>query len=84
VGVARAIWQADINLHGVRVDDNAGLPGAETFKDAGRVLITTRTICAWAALGHTVASYDAALTYSKQRTQFGKPLCSFQIYKTAS
>ena len=32
--------------------------------------------CAWAALGHAVAAYDAALTYSKQRVQFGKPLCS--------
>ena len=35
--------------------------------------------CAWGALGHAVAAYDAALTYSKQRHQFGKPLCSFQI-----
>ena len=55
------------------------LPGAKTFKDAGRVLVTTRTTCAWGALGHAVAAYDAALTYSKQRKQFGKPLCGFQI-----
>ena len=55
------------------------LPGAERFKDAGRVLVTTRTTCAWGALGHAVAAYDAALTYSKQRSQFGRPLCSFQI-----
>ena len=55
------------------------LPGTRSFKDAGRVLITTRSTCAWGALGHAVAAYDAALTYSKQRTQFGKPLCSFQI-----
>ena len=78
-GVARAIWQADIHLDGVRVGDEARLPGAETFKDTGRVLITTRTTCAWAALGHAVSAYDAALTYSKQRKQFGKQLCSFQI-----
>ena len=32
-----------------------------------------------AALGHAVAAYDIALTYSKQRKQFGRPLCSFQI-----
>jgi glutaryl-CoA dehydrogenase len=31
------------------------------------------------ALGHAVAGYDAALTYAKKRTQFGKPLASFQI-----
>src|SRR5262245_13547887 len=37
------------------------------------------SMCAWAALGHAVAGYDAALTYAKRRTQFGKPLVSFQL-----
>ena len=78
-GAARAIWQADICLDGARVPEESRLPGAESFKDAGRVLVTTRTTCAWGALGHAVAAYDAALSYSKQRHQFGKPLCSFQI-----
>ncbi len=78
-GAARAIWQADIRLGGVRVPETSRLPGARSFKDTARVLITTRTTCAWAALGHAVAAYDTALTYSKQREQFGKPLCSFQI-----
>ena len=78
-GASRAIWQAQISLDGVRVPEASRLPGAERFRDTGRVLVTTRTTCAWGALGHAVAAYDAALTYSKQRTQFGKPLCSFQI-----
>jgi glutaryl-CoA dehydrogenase len=78
-GASRAIWQADITLDGVRLPDSSRLPGANSFKDAGKVLVTTRSTCAWGALGHAVAAYDAALTYSKQRTQFGKPLCSFQI-----
>jgi glutaryl-CoA dehydrogenase len=78
-GAARAIWQAQISLDGVRVPEASRLPGAERFRDTGRVLVTTRTTCAWGALGHAVGAYDAALTYSKQRTQFGKPLCSFQI-----
>jgi len=38
-----------------------------------------RASCAWAALGHAVAAYDAALTYAKQREQFGKPLAAFQL-----
>src|SRR6185312_1645397 len=76
---SRAIWQAEIRLDGVRVPEENRLPGAKTFKDAARVLVTTRVTCAWAALGHAVAAYDIALTYAKRRKQFGKPLASFQI-----
>jgi glutaryl-CoA dehydrogenase len=75
----RAVWQADIALRGVRVPDDNRLVGATSFRDTGRVLATTRSTCAWMALGHATAGYDAALTYAKQRTQFGKPLASFQI-----
>jgi glutaryl-CoA dehydrogenase len=78
-GASRAIWQAEIRLDGVRVPESSRLPGGNSFKDAGRVLITTRTTCAWGALGHAVGAYDAALSYAKQRTQFGKPLAAFQI-----
>jgi glutaryl-CoA dehydrogenase len=78
-GSARAIWQADIRLDSVRVPAANRLPGARSFKDTARVLAATRTSCAWAALGHAVAAYDAAVTYTKQRQQFGRPLCSFQI-----
>jgi glutaryl-CoA dehydrogenase len=77
--VARAVWQAAITLDDVRVADESRLPGARSFKDAGRVLVGTRGTCAWGALGHAVAAYDIALTYCKQRMQFGKPLVSFQI-----
>jgi glutaryl-CoA dehydrogenase len=31
------------------------------------------------AIGHAVASYEAAVTYAKERVQFGKPIASFQI-----
>lgn len=78
-GAARAVWQADIALEDVRVPETSRLPGANSFKDTARVLVTTRAGCAWAALGHAVAAYDTALTYAKQRVQFGKPLASFQI-----
>jgi glutaryl-CoA dehydrogenase len=78
-GAARAVWQADIRLEGVRVPEANRLPGARSFKDTGRALVTTRATCAWAALGHAVAAYDTALSYAKQREQFGRPLCSFQL-----
>ena len=78
-GSVRAVWQADIGLENVRVPAENRLPEARSFKDTGRVLAATRNTCAYAALGHAVAAFDAALSYSKQRMQFGKPLCSFQI-----
>jgi glutaryl-CoA dehydrogenase len=78
-GSARAVWQADIRLESVRVPVESRLPGARSFKDTARVLATTRATCAWAALGHAVAAYDAALVYTQGRTQFGRPLSSFQI-----
>jgi glutaryl-CoA dehydrogenase len=78
-GAARSVWQADVRLEGVRVPAESVLPEGRSFKDAGRVLTATRSTAAWAALGHAVAAYDAALTYTKQRIQFGRPLCSFQI-----
>jgi glutaryl-CoA dehydrogenase len=78
-GAARAVWQADIRLDGVRVPESSRLPGARTLKDAGRVLVTTRGTVAWGALGHAMAAYDIALTYAKRRHQFGRPLASFQI-----
>jgi glutaryl-CoA dehydrogenase len=78
-GSLRAVWQAEIELSGVRVPAENRLPGANSFKNTGEVLVTTRAVCAWAALGHATAGYDAALTYAKRRTQFGKPLVSFQL-----
>jgi len=78
-GSVRSVWQAHIELRGVRVPLDARLPGASTFKDTGKVLASTRLTCAFAALGHAVGAYDAALTYCRQRRQFGKPLVSFQI-----
>ena len=78
-GSLRAIWQADIRLHDLRVPASSLLPRATGFRAASRVLASTRAACAWMALGHAVGAYDAALTYARHRQQFGRPLMSFQI-----
>jgi glutaryl-CoA dehydrogenase len=75
----RAVWQADITLTDVRVPEENRLPMARSFKDTSRVLATTRSTCAWAALGHATSAYDTALRYALERKQFGEPLASFQI-----
>ena len=78
-GSLRAVWQAEIELTDVRVPESDRLPRAHRFADAGAVLAGTRNTVAWAALGHAVAAYEAAVTYCGRRVQFGKPLVHFQI-----
>lgn len=75
----RAIWQAHIRLENVFVPDENVLPGATSFKDASRVLLATRLGVAWAAVGHATACYEAAVQYTAQRIQFGRPLAASQI-----
>jgi glutaryl-CoA dehydrogenase len=78
-GSLRSVWQAEIALSGLRVPEENRLPGANSFRDTGRVLAGTRNAVAWGALGHATAAYEAAIAYCRQRQQFGKPLVSFQI-----
>jgi glutaryl-CoA dehydrogenase len=75
----RAVWQAQIELDGVRVEADARLAGARDWNDANAVLAKSRQTVAWEALGHAVAAYEAAVTYALRREQFGRPLARFQL-----
>jgi glutaryl-CoA dehydrogenase len=78
-GSLRSVWQAEIALTDVEVGEVNRLPGANSFKDTGRVLAGTRNAVAWGALGHATAAYEIAAQYCSERAQFGQPLVSFQI-----
>lgn len=78
-GALRAIDQALIRLEDVQLPADAVLPGAMSFRDASRVLYATRSGVAWSALGHATGCFEAALSYAKQRRQFGKPLAEHQL-----
>ncbi|PID81201.1 acyl-CoA dehydrogenase [bacterium DOLJORAL78_65_58] len=52
--------------------DAAGFRVAMSTLDGGRIGIASQ------ALGISAAAYEAALEYSKQREQFGRPICKFQ------
>lgn len=75
----RAVWQAEIELDAVPVEENDRLPEVNSFADTARVLAATRSSCAWMALGHALAGFDAALSYARRRRQFGHTLAHFQI-----
>jgi glutaryl-CoA dehydrogenase len=76
---ARASWQTDITLTNVRVPIDNRLAFSRSFKDTARVLSATRSGIAWQAVGHAMAAYEIALSYTQERIQFDKPLASFQI-----
>jgi glutaryl-CoA dehydrogenase len=75
----RAVWQAEIALRDVRVPEGNKLAHANSFKDAARVLTRTRAGAAWECLGHAVACLEAAASYAKDRSQFGRPIAGFQL-----
>ncbi len=75
----RAVWQANIKLEEVRIPVENKLEHANSFRDTNKVLTATRGGVAWEAIGHAIAAYEAALTYSRQREQFGKPIAGFQL-----
>src|SRR3954449_2783595 len=75
----RAVWQADIELDGVRVPDANRLPGCQSFRDVARVLTVTRYTVAWRALGVALAAFEHALDYATRREQFGKAIANYQL-----
>jgi glutaryl-CoA dehydrogenase len=75
----RIIQNADIVLTDVVVPDSHKLVNANTFADTATVLRLTRAEVAWAAVGISIGAYEAALAYSKERIQFGRPIASHQL-----
>ncbi len=75
----RMVQNADITLEDVVVPEALRLQNANSFRDTATVLRLTRAEVAWAAIGVAVGAYEAALRYSKERVQFGKPIAKHQL-----
>lgn len=75
----RPVQNADITLADVRVSESNRLQNANSFKDTAKVLRQTRAEVAWSAVGTSIGAYEAALEYSKERVQFGKPIAGHQL-----
>ncbi len=78
----RTVLNTDLTLDGVRVPAENRLANSRGYGDAVQVLTPTRHNVAWEAVGHAVAAYELALTYAKERGQFGKPIASFQLIQS--
>jgi len=75
----RASITAEIVLDNVRLPAEAVLPGVVGMKGPLSCLNEARFGILFGAVGAARDCYEAALDYTLQRTQFGKPLAGFQL-----
>jgi alkylation response protein AidB-like acyl-CoA dehydrogenase len=75
----KIVQNGHITLQDVKVSEANRLQGGTSFRDTARVLKMTRYAVAWMATGCAMGAYEAALAYSQQRLQFGRPIGSFQL-----
>ncbi|WP_104171966.1 acyl-CoA dehydrogenase family protein [Arthrobacter sp. Y81] len=75
----RASIQCDVVFDGVRLGPEALLPGARGLRGPFTCLNEARYGIAWGAMGAARDSYEAALKYSQDRLQFGRPLAGYQL-----
>src|SRR6476469_5771104 len=75
----RMVQNADITLENVVVPEFFKLANANSFRDTNKVLKVTRLAVAWQAVGQQLAAFDVARRYAVERSQFGRPIASFQL-----
>lgn len=75
----RIVQNGIITLINCKVEEQDRLQKANTFKDTANVLRMTRAGVAWLAVGCARGAYEAALKYTRERKQFGKPIAAFQL-----
>src|SRR6266480_1967183 len=75
----KVVQNGQITLKDVRVPEANRLQGGNSFRDTAKVLRMTRYAVAWMATGCAMGAYEAALKYSQERLQFGRPIGSFQL-----
>jgi alkylation response protein AidB-like acyl-CoA dehydrogenase len=75
----KIVQNGHITLRDVRVSEANRLLGGNAFRDTAKVLKMTRYAVAWMATGCAMGAYEAALKYSQERLQFGRPIASFQL-----
>ncbi len=75
----RASITGELVFEDVRVPKANVLPNVVGLKGPLSCLTKARYGIAWGALGAGLDCYDAALRYSKERIQFGKPIGQFQL-----
>ncbi|WP_017934201.1 acyl-CoA dehydrogenase family protein [Nocardioides sp. Iso805N] len=75
----RASVTGEIVLDGVRLPADAVFPEVRGLKGPLSCLNEARFGIVWGAMGAARSAIESALTYSREREQFGKPIGGFQL-----
>jgi glutaryl-CoA dehydrogenase len=75
----RASVTSELALQDCRIPTANLLAGSNGLRSPLSCLNQARYGIAWGAVGAAMACYQAALDYSRQRIQFGRPIASFQL-----
>ncbi len=78
-GSMRAGGVGELGFVDCRIPADNLLPNSGGLKSPLMCLNQARYGISWGALGAAMDCYETALNYSKERTQFGKPLASYQL-----
>lgn len=75
----RASVTSELGFEGCRVPADAVLPGTLGLRGPLSCVSEGRFAIIWGAMGAARTCFQVAVSYSKERHQFGKPLASFQL-----
>ena len=75
----RASATGELIFNDVKVPKNNLMPNKSGLGAPLKCLDSARYGIAWGAIGAAMDCYDTALKYSKERSQFGKPIGGFQL-----
>tara|TARA_B110000495_G_scaffold29424_1_gene22294 strand:- start:160 stop:1329 length:1170 start_codon:yes stop_codon:yes gene_type:complete len=75
----RASITSELFMKDVRISDANRLPDIEGLKGPLSCLTQARYSIAWGVIGAAIDCYEVALSYSKDRKQFSKPIAGFQL-----
>jgi glutaryl-CoA dehydrogenase len=75
----RASVTSELILEDVEVSADAILPNVKGMKGPLSCLTQARSGISFGVIGAAMACYDCALSYAKDRVQFGKPIAGFQL-----
>ncbi|GAA4418271.1 acyl-CoA dehydrogenase family protein [Georgenia halophila] len=75
----RIVDNGHVTFDGARVPESRRLQRVNSFADVNRLLRSMRTDVSWMATGAQAGAFRAAVRYTGERQQFGRPVARFQL-----